>query len=110
MTDAVQAATTRRVNLYETEETGITEVMAGPWKSVRVLTLPAGGTDRLASIDGEEHALFVIDGGCTVHVPETGTYDFGPDHAFALPLTGIAELTAGEAGMRALVITLRVTH
>lgn len=99
------------VNLYEiagTEgaDSGITEIMDGPWREVRIVTLAAGETLSLVS-DTAEHAGFVIDGGCTLTNPES-SWTLTQDGAFALPLTGRADLVAGADGLVLLVVTLTV--
>ena len=33
-----------RVNLYETDVTNITEIMAGPWKAIKVVDAASGET------------------------------------------------------------------
>lgn len=94
------------VNLYDHTETGITEIMDGPWREVRIEKLDAGGTLSLASVD-QEHAAFVIDGSASITTPD-GAWPLVRSSAFALPLTGSAELFAGVEGLTLLIVTLNV--
>ena len=48
-----------KVNLYETDVTNITEIMAGPWKAIKVIDLAPSETLNLDTED-QEHSLFVI--------------------------------------------------
>lgn len=99
-------ATRPIVNLYEERDTRITEVMDGPWRDVSITELVAGERLELAS-QQEEHAAFVIEGNCSV-ITADGTWELTKNGAFALPLSGHAEIVAGPTGLQILVITLNV--
>ncbi|MBR22889.1 MAG: hypothetical protein RIC81_01865 [Microcella pacifica] len=96
-----------RVNLFETRDTGITEIMDGPWKDIRVVDLD-GGESFHARSTGEEHALFVMAGAGIATAPETGAFRIEKDSAIALPLDGFVDIVAGDDGMRMLQITMTI--
>ena len=97
------------VNLYENSESGITEIMDGPWREIAVTDL-APGTTLTLSAHAEEHAGFVISGSAEISIPGDGPFPLGAGGAFALPLTGQATIVAGADGTRLLIITLNVEH
>jgi hypothetical protein len=95
------------VNLLENRDTKITEIMDGPWRDVSITEFSAG--EQLALIsDAEEHAGFVIDGSCSL-TTSNGTWPLTKNGAFALPLSGSANIIAGAGGLRLLLITLNVS-
>lgn len=96
-----------RVNLFETDESGIQDIMAGPWKSIRVHHVQPGEEFHL---DGrvDEHCLFTLDGSAHVTEPDGQSWDFSKGNTISLPQGGQAFLTAGPDGMKALVITMTV--
>lgn len=96
-----------RVNLFETRETGITEIMDGPWKDIRVVDLDGGGSFHARSA-GEEHALFVMAGEGVATAPETGAFPIEKDTAIALPLDGYVDIVAGDAGLRLLQVVMTI--
>lgn len=97
------------VNLYEESDSGITEMMDGPWREIRVLDLLPAGTAALASRD-EEHAGFVLGGTVELAVPDEEPFRLEKGSAFALPVPGEGVLTAGSDGVRILLITMNVGH
>ena len=100
MTDA-------RVNLFETADSGITDMMEGPWKSIQVLTLGAQETANLTT-QGEEHCVFTVDGSATVSEPDGRSWQFSKGDTVSLPLGGECTITAGDDGFRYLIISMRV--
>ena len=100
MTDA-------RVNLFETADSGITDMMEGPWKSIQVLTLGAQEAANLTT-QGEEHCVFTVDGSATVSEPDGRSWQFSKGDTVSLPLGGECTITAGDDGFRYLIISMRV--
>jgi len=98
-----------KVNLYETDVTNITEIMAGPWKAIKVIDLAPSETLNLDTED-QEHSLFVIEGSFTATTPDGSSFEFVADMALTLPLGDSAKLTAGAAGFKACLVTMRVDH
>ena len=98
-----------RVNLYSSTDSGITEIMEGPWKNIQVITLSPSDTVNLTA-DGEEHCVFTIDGTATVSEPDGRSWEFEAGNTVTLPHGGRCTITAGDSGMRYLVITMRVEH
>lgn len=98
-----------RVNLFTTRETGITDVMRGPWKDIRVVDIAAGDSFH-ASSDGVEHALFVMAGAGIATAPETGAFRIARDSAIALPLQGYVDIVAGDDGLQLLQIVMTVAE
>ncbi len=96
-----------RVNLYETDETHITEIMAGPWKSIRVIDHRPGDVVHFTT-EGEEHGVFCIDGSFTAVIPDGSKYEFRADMAMTLAAGGSAIVTAGPYGFKACVVTMRL--
>lgn len=96
------------VNLFDNPSSGITEVMAGPWRDVRVVKLEPGQSLSLASVR-EEHAGFVLSGGCQLTAAEGRDFALRRNNAFALPLGGDAQVIAGQEGISMLLITMNVT-
>ena len=101
--------TNPRVNLFTTKESGITEIMAGPWKNIEVVTLGARESVDLQA-QGDEHCVFTIDGTAHVSEPDGRSWDFVAGNTVTLPEGGRCTITAGAEGMRYLIITLRVDH
>ncbi len=97
------------VNLYTTQDSGITEIMDGPWKNIQVLTLAANEAITLTA-EGEEHCVFTIDGAAHVTEPEGRSWDFRAGNTVTLPHGGTCTITAGDKGMRYLIISMVVTH
>ena len=97
-----------RVNLLTTDDTGITEIMSGPWKEIAVRTIAPGDTvDFDARID--EYCLFTISGTATVFAPDSphkDRWDFAHGSTLTLPQGGRASVTAGPEGMQYLVIVM----
>lgn len=98
-----------KVNLFETDETNITEIMAGPWESVRVHKLDANETMGFKTED-QEHGVFVIDGSFTAVIPEGEKFEFKADMSMTLAQGGGAVITAGPYGTRICVVTMKVGH
>jgi len=98
-----------RVNLFETNESGIGDIMAGPWKSIRVHQLAPGEEFHL---DGrvDEHCFFTLEGTAHVTEPDGRSWDFVKGNTISLPQGGQAFITAGPDGMKALVVTMTVDH
>lgn len=96
-----------RVNLFDTDDSGIQDIMAGPWKSIRVHQLVPGEEFHL---DGrvDEHCLFTLDGTAHVAEPDGRSWEFVKGNTISLPQGGQAFITAGPTGMKALVITMIV--
>jgi hypothetical protein len=82
------------VNLYK-EPSNIHEVMAGPWKDIRLEVIEAGGTLELASAE-LEHAGFVISGTGTLTNGDGLEFTLERSKAFAIPSKGRATITAVE--------------
>ena len=83
-----------KVNLLRGEPSRIDEVMAGPWRDIRVETIGAEPL-RLASVD-VEYAGFVIDGVCMI-APEDGEpIELGRGGAFAIPRGGEISVSAAD--------------
>ncbi len=99
--------TTARVNLFETADSGITDMMEGPWKAIQVLTLGAQETTTLTT-QGEEHCVFTVDGSATVSEPDGRSWKFSKGDTVSLPLGGECTITAGDDGFRYLIISMRV--
>ena len=99
--------TTARVNLFETADSGITDMMEGPWKSIQVLTLGAQETASLTT-QQEEHCVFTVDGSATVSEPDGRSWQFSKGDTVSLPLGGECTITAGDDGFRYLIISMRV--
>ncbi len=101
-----------RVNLFETDDTGITEIMAGPWKAIAVTDIPAGeAVDFDASVD--EYCLFTLAGTATVTAPDSphkDRWEFAKGSTLTLPQGGRATVTAGPNGMQYLLITMTPDH
>lgn len=95
------------VNLFDNASSGITEVMAGPWRDVRVVKLKPGQPLSLASVR-EEHVGFVLSGGCQLTAAEGLDFSLRRNHAFALPLGGHAQIIAGQDGTSMLIVTMNV--
>tara|TARA_B110000977_G_scaffold169582_1_gene219632 strand:+ start:867 stop:1175 length:309 start_codon:yes stop_codon:yes gene_type:complete len=98
-----------RVNLYETKDSGIQEIMDGPWKSITVEDIAPGETFHL---DGrvDEHCFFTISGTGHVTEPDGRSWDFTKGNTISLPQGGQAFITGGDEGMKALIITMTVGH
>jgi hypothetical protein len=96
-----------KVNLYETDETHITEIMAGPWKAIKVINHQSGDVVDFTT-DGEEHGVFCIDGSFTAVIPDGSKYEFRADMAMTLAAGGSAKVTAGPYGFKACVVTMRL--
>ena len=96
-----------KVNLFETDETFITEIMAGPWESIRVHVLSPGETMKFET-DTQEHGGFVIDGSFTAVIPDGEKFEFKADMSMTLAQGGGALITAGPYGTRICVVTMRV--
>lgn len=80
------------VNLYQ-EPSNITEVMAGPWKDIRVDVIAEGDDLTLAS-DTLEHSCFVIDGEGQLLNGDGQTFPLTKNSAFSLPFGGKATVSA----------------
>lgn len=98
-----------KVNLFETDETHITEIMAGPWKAIKVHVLNPGESLEFKTED-EEHGVFVIDGSFTAVIPEGEKFEFKADMSMTLAQGGGAVITAGPYGTRICVVTMKVDH
>ncbi len=96
-----------RVNLFDSGDTGITQIMRGPWKDIRVVDL-SGGDAFHAESQQEEHALFVMSGDGVATAPETGAFRIQKDSAIALPLGGYVDIVAGDSGIRLLQIVMTI--
>ncbi len=96
-----------KVNLFRAEQSGIAEVMDGPWKDIRVVTLGAEPLRLIAS--SEEYAGFVIDGTVTIAMDDEGDRVLAPGGAFALPSGGDVVLTSDDAA-RLLLIVMTLAH
>jgi redox-sensitive bicupin YhaK (pirin superfamily) len=99
--------TNPRVNLFTEADSGITEIMDGPWKAIQVLHLKPHSSTTLTT-DGEEHSVFTIEGTATVSEPDGRSWDFTKGDTVSLPLGGQCTITAGPEGFRYLIISLRV--
>lgn len=80
------------VNLY-TESSGITDVMAGPWRDIRVDTIDVGTTLELESTSAE-HSCFVIEGEAELLNGDGQSFNLTAQSAFSLPSGGRATVTA----------------
>ena len=96
-----------KVNLFETDETHITEIMSGPWKSIRVINLQPHAEHHFTT-NNEEHGVFVIDGSFTAVIPDGSKFEFLQDMAMTLPLGGDAKTKAGPYGAKLCVVTMKV--
>lgn len=97
------------VNLFDNQHSGITEVMAGPWKNVEVVTLASGATVELEAA-GDEHCVFTIDGHAQVSEPDGRSWAFAAGNTVTLPHGGRCTITAGPEGVRYLIISMVVDH
>lgn len=101
-----------RVNLFETDDTGITEIMAGPWKAISVKNIAAGDSVTFdASVD--EYCLFTLSGTATVTAPDSpqkDTWEFEKGSTLTLPQGGRATVSAGAEGMQYLLIEMTPDH
>lgn len=98
-----------RVNLFENNDSGVKEIMAGPWESIRVENLPGGQEFHL---DGRvvEHCLFTLEGTGSVSEPDGRSWSFEKGNTISLPLGGQAFITPDSGGMKVLIITMNVDH
>jgi hypothetical protein len=96
-----------RVNLYETDVTNITEIMAGPWKAIKVVDAAPGETFEFTT-DGEEHGVFVIEGSFVATVPDGSTFEFVRDMSMTLASGGAASVVAGPAGFKICQVIMKV--
>ncbi len=96
-----------RVNLYETDVTNITEIMAGPWKAIKVVDAASGETLEF-STDGEEHGVFVIEGSFAATIPDGSTFEFKKDMSMTLAIGGAASVVAGPEGFKICQVTMKV--
>ncbi|HAA79436.1 MAG: hypothetical protein ABR66_01805 [Microbacteriaceae bacterium BACL25 MAG-120322-bin65] len=96
-----------RVNLYETADSGITDIMEGPWKAIQVVALEPLATTSLTT-QGEEHCVFTVEGTATVNEPDGRSWQFSKGDTVSLPLGGTCTITAGPNGFRYLIISMRV--
>jgi hypothetical protein len=96
-----------RVNLYETDVTNITEIMAGPWKAIKVVDAAVGETLEF-STDGEEHGVFVIEGSFVATIPDGSTFEFKKDMSMTLASGGAASVVAGPEGFKICQVIMRV--
>lgn len=99
--------TNPRVNLFTHADSGITNIMDGPWKAIQVLSLKPHTSTTLTT-DGEEHSVFTIEGTGKLSEPDGRSWDFAKGDTVSLPLGGECTITAGAEGFRYLIITLRV--
>lgn len=101
-----------RVNLFETNDTGITDIMSGPWKAISVKNItPGESIDFDASID--EYCLFTLAGTGTVTAPDSphkDRWEFAKGSTLTLPQGGRATVTAGSDGMQYLLIAMTPAH
>lgn len=101
-----------RVNLFDTDDTGITEIMNGPWKAISVKNIaPGESVDFDATLD--EHCLFTLDGTATVTAPDSpqkDRWEFQKGSTLTLPQGGRATVTAGPDGMQYLLISMTPAH
>jgi 5-deoxy-D-glucuronate isomerase len=101
-----------RVNLFDTDDTGITEIMAGPWKAISVKNIaPGESIDLDASMD--EYCLFTLSGTATVTAPDSpqkDRWEFEKGSTLTLPQGGRATLHAGPEGMQYLLIEMTPDH
>jgi hypothetical protein len=101
-----------RVNLLETNDTGITEIMSGPWKEIAVRHIAPGETlDLDARVD--EYCLFTISGSAVVTAPDSphkNRWEFSPGSTLTLPQGGQASILAGDSGMQYLIIVMTPDH
>lgn len=81
-------------NLY-TEPSNIRDVMAGPWRDVRVDRVVAGDALELAS-ETVEHSCFVISGEAVLRNGDGKEFPLEPRTAFSLPRGGAARITASS--------------
>ena len=101
-----------RVNLFDTDDTGITEIMSGPWSAIAVHTIDPG-TSRDFEASTEEYCLFTLAGTATVIAPDSpqkDRWDFVKGSTLTLPLGGRATLHAGDEGMQYLLISMTPDH
>ena len=96
-----------RMNLYETDVTNITEIMAGPWKANKVVEATPGETLEF-STDGEEHCVFVIEFSFVATIPNGSTFEFKKDMSMTLASGGAASVVAGPEGFKICQVTMRV--
>ncbi|MFT6973655.1 MAG: 5-deoxy-D-glucuronate isomerase [Pontimonas sp.] len=96
-----------RVNLFSAQDSGITDIMDGPWKNIDVTTLAPGESKELTT-ESEEHCVFTIDGSAQVTEPDGRSWDFVAGNTVSLPHGGRCTITAGDDGMRYLIITMTV--
>ena len=82
------------VNLYEAPS-NIHEVMAGPWKDIRLEVIAPGETLELESVE-LEHAGFVISGTGTLVNGDGLEFSLSRSRAFAIPSKGRVSITAAE--------------
>ena len=82
------------VNLYEAPS-NIHEVMAGPWKDIRLEVIAPGETLELESVE-LEHAGFVISGSGTLVNDDGLEFSLSRSRAFAIPSHGRVSITAAE--------------
>jgi 5-deoxy-D-glucuronate isomerase len=97
-----------RVNLFETDDTGITEIMSGPWKEIAVRHIAPGDTVEFDA-SHDEYCLFTISGTAEVTAPDSphkDRWEFAQGSTLTLPQGGQASITAGEDGMTYLVIVM----
>jgi 5-deoxy-D-glucuronate isomerase len=101
-----------RVNLFDTDDTGITEIMAGPWKAISVKNIaPGDSVDFDASTD--EYCLFTLSGTATVTAPDSpqkDRWEFEKGSTLTLPQGGRATVLAGREGMQYLLIEMTPDH
>jgi hypothetical protein len=98
-----------RVNLYETQHSGVNEIMDGSWKKIEVKVLrPHERLDLVA--EGDEHCVFTIDGSALVQEPDGRQWSFAPGSTVTLPHGGRCSITAGDEGFRYLIISLYVPN
>lgn len=96
-----------RVNLYETDVTNITEIMAGPWKAIKVVEAEPGQVLEFTTA-GEEHGVFVIEGSFVATIPDGTSFEFKQDMSMTLAAGGAATVVAGPQGFRICQVTMRV--
>lgn len=82
------------VNLYK-EPSNVHEVMAGPWKDIRLEVIAPGDTLELESVD-LEHAGFVISGTGVLKNGDGLEFSLSRSRAFAIPSKGRVTVTAIE--------------
>jgi hypothetical protein len=82
------------VNL-KTEESRISDVMAGPWQDIRLERVAVGQSLELTS-EGAEHAGFVTRGAGGLTSASGEAFPMVAGMAFAIPAGGSVTVTAAE--------------